>query len=173
MNRGGAFLAGMTALLVAAAMIALRILEWMTGLVVQVSLGQYYSLAILQVLLVVIPFALGYFVSLWIFAPIAPESGLSSVVVRAGLATAVGTAVFFVLALVLGVLGSFGFEGYLFGQYFPTPSFDGSQAGAAVTGALMSAGMTFVGTLPLGVLAAVLLWLRISGRGSSWHTDQV
>jgi hypothetical protein len=158
-NRHGAFVSAVTALLVGVAIIVGRLLEWLIGLVSALSVGQFWGFPIAQVLLVAVPFALGFFVSLWIVAPIAEELRLPHVVTRAILATGVASTLVFVVLAAAGILSSFSWGGSLFGQSFPMPGFDGGGAVGALGGALTSAALTFVATLPLGILAGVLLWL--------------
>ena len=108
--------------------------------------------------LTAIPFGVGFFVSLWLIAPIAEELGLPHVATRAILATGVGATVVFVVHGVLAILGAFSFGGALFGNSFPFPTFDGGGALFGLGTALTTAILTFISTLPLGVLAGVLLW---------------
>ena len=160
-NRHGAFVAAVTALAVAAAIILEQLLQSLVGVLSVLSVGQvpYGFFAFGQVLLVAIPFALGFFVSLWIIAPIAEELRLPHVVTRAILATGVASTVVFVVLAIVGILSAFSWEGAIFGQSFPTTRFDGGGAVGALGRALTSALLTFISTLPLGVLAGVLLWI--------------
>ncbi len=153
-NRHGAFVSAVTALLVGVAMIAAQLLQYLIGLV---ATGQFDGFPILQVLVGIVPFVLGFFVSLWIIAPIAEELRVPHVVTRAILATGVASTVVFIALAVVGIVTVVSFDGYLFGQYFPTPRFDGVPG--AIGRALMSAAFAFVNNLPLGVLAGVLLWI--------------
>ena len=158
-NRHGALVSAVTALLVAAAMVAQRLLEFFIGLLSAVSVGQAYAFPIFQVLLVAVPFAVGFFVSLWIIAPIAEELRLPHVITRAILATGVASTVVFIVLAVAGIVGAFSLQGEFFANSFPAPRFDGAWALNAVLSALTSAALTFVSTLPLGVLAGVMLWI--------------
>lgn len=156
-NRHGAFVSAVTALLVGVALMALRILDYLVGLISSLSVGQYFGFALGQMLLVAIPFAVGFFVSLWIIAPIAEELRLPHVITRAILATGVASTVVFIVLAIVGVLGSLNFDGELFANSFPAVRFDGVPH--ALLSALTGAALTFVSSLPLGVLAGVLLWI--------------
>ena len=156
-NRHGAFVSAVTALIVGAALIVLRFLEFLIGLLATLGQGQPYGFPVVQVMLLAIPFAVGFFVSLWIIAPIAEELRLPHVVTRAILATGVASTVVFIVFAIVNVVGAVSFDGYLFGQSFPTVRFDGVPN--AFGSALVTAALTFVTALPLGVLAGVLLWI--------------
>lgn len=158
-NRHGAFVSAVTALLVGAAMVVTQVLQYLVGLLSSLSVGQPYGFPFLGVLLFALPFAAGFFVSLWIIAPIAEELRIPHVVTRAVLATGVASTAVFIALAITGVIGALGFDGAFFGQAFPFPRFDGANAAGALGRALTSAALTFVGSLPLGVLAGVLLWL--------------
>jgi hypothetical protein len=160
-NRHGAFVSAVTALFVGAAIVVEQGLEYVVGFLSVVGSGQlqYYGFPFGQVLLVAVPFAVGFFVSLWIIAPIAEELRVPHVVTRAILATGVAATLVFVVLAVVGVLSAFSWDGAIFGQSFPTTRFDGSGAANGIGRALTSAALTFVSTLPLGVLAGVLLWI--------------
>ncbi|CAN5245967.1 hypothetical protein BH11ACT5_BH11ACT5_23190 [soil metagenome] len=156
-NRHGAFVSAVTALIVGVALIVLRFLEFLIGLVVTLGQGQLYGFPFLQVMLLAIPFAAGYFVSLWIIAPIAEELRLPHVITRAILATGVASTVVFIVFAITNVIGAVSFDGYIFGQSFPTVRFDSIPN--ALGNALLTGVSIFVSTLPLGVLAGVLLWI--------------
>ena len=153
-KRHGAFVAAMTALLVGVALIVLRLCEYLVSLIA--TFGQAGSFPIIQVLIVAVPFAAGFFVSLWIIAPIAEELRLPHVVTRAILATGVASTLAFVVLAITNIISGVSIDGYLFGQSFPSVRFDGIPY--ALGSALTSAAITFVSNLPLGVLAGVLLW---------------
>lgn len=158
-NRHGAFVAAVTALAVGAALVVEQLLQFFIGLVSAASVGQFYGFPLGRELLVAVPFAVGFFVSLWIIAPIAEELRLPHVVTRAILATGVASTVVFIVLAVAGILGAFSWDGAIFGQSFPTTRFDGAGAVGAIGRALASAAITFLSTLALGVLAGVLLWI--------------
>jgi hypothetical protein len=160
-NRHGAFVSAVTALLVGGAVLAQRFLEYLIGLLTVLSVGQLasYGFPFGQVLLLTLPFAVGFFVSLWIIAPIAEELRLPHVVTRAILATGIASTLVFIALAIVGVLSAFSWDGAIFGQSFPTTRFDGGGAVGALGRALTSAALAFVSTLPLGVLAGVLLWI--------------
>jgi hypothetical protein len=154
-DRHGAFVSGMTALLVGAALVVQALLSAMIGFLS--VLGQQYGVSVWQVLLPAVPFALGFFLGLWIVAPIEDGLRLPQVVVRAILATGIASAVLFVVLAVLGVADAFSLDGNLVGQSFPDVRF--GDVPGALGRALVNAAQTFVTSLPLGVLAGVLLWI--------------
>lgn|GEM_PF-2138275 len=158
-SRHGAFVSAVTAVLVGAAIVVLQVVQALVIFLSAASVGQSYGFALGRELLVAVPFAVGFFVSLWIIAPIAEELRLPHVVTRAILATGVASTVVFIVLAVAGILGAFSWDGAIFGQSFPTTRFDGAGAVGAIGRALTSAAITFVSTLALGVLAGVLLWI--------------
>jgi hypothetical protein len=108
----------------------------------------------------------GFFLSLWLLAPIAAGQRLPGVIGRGAIATAAGAAVMLVLNAVLGVLSAFVTRGSLFGNSFPFPDFNEGNAFYGISSAFSGAFTTLVGALPLGVLAAVLLWLWLRERAA-------
>lgn len=165
-SRRGAFPAAVAALLVGAAIVVEQVLQFFVGFLSALSVGQaqYYGFPFWHALLVAVPFAAGYFLSLWTIAPIAEEQLLPRVIARAVLATAVAAAAVLVALAVGGVLSALSWDGAIFGQSFPLTRFDGGWALSAIGGALTSAAQLLLTTLPLGVLAGVLLWI--------WRKDQ-
>lgn len=154
-NRHGAFAAAVTGLAVGVASIALALAQ---TLVIVVGLLQYpdqnspqlWSSTLGGAALIAIPFSAGFFVSLWIVAPIAEELRIGHVITRAVLATGIASTVVFVLLAILAIGGAV--RGLPLG-------FDGGSAVDGLFRALQSALGTFVSHLPLGVLAGVLLWV--------------
>jgi hypothetical protein len=111
-------------------------------------------------LLEVLPFTLGYFLSLWIIAPITGELRVGHVITRAILATGVGSTLLFVaLGLAGSVIASVTDPGGASASLIAT------QLGYALQAALT----TFVTVLPLGVLAGVFLWLWRSAHPAPHH----
>jgi hypothetical protein len=155
-----------TALLVGGAILAQHILEYVINVFTLLGIGQLqsYGFPLVQVLLLALPFTVGFFVSLWLIAPIAEGLRLPQVVARAILAAGVASAVLFVVLAVVGVATALSWDGAIFGQAFPTTRFDGAGALRGIGRALTSAALTFVSTLPLGVLAGVLLWISRKDR---------
>lgn len=166
-NRHGAFVSAVTGALLGVAVLVLGLLENLVQFVSALAYGVAASdigLAMPEVLgrllLLAVPLALGFFLSLWIIAPIAEELRLPHVITRAILATGVASTVFFIVSAVVGVIGSFAINGSLYSQsLFSVLGFNASSAANALGGALGGALATFVSTLPLGILAGVLLWL--------------
>jgi len=158
LRRHGAFVSAVTALLVAVAILLQGIVQAYIGAVSagQVD-GRTFLAALGYGLLQAIPFAVGYFLSLWIVAPIAEELRIGHVIARAILATGIGVTVFFVVLAVLAITGAFGINGALFANSLGG-FFDLNTAAGGLGRALTSALFAFVSLLPLGVLAGVLLW---------------
>jgi hypothetical protein len=160
-RRHGALVAAVTALAVGATMVLIDIVSWVIGFISVAPYldGQPYAIDVAGLILRSFPFALGFFLSLWIIAPIAEELGIAHVITRAVLATGVGSTVTFIALAIVAILESFSWTGAIFGQSFPLVGLDGGYAvgglGRSLTGALL----LLVQSLPLGVLAGVLLWL--------------
>jgi hypothetical protein len=105
-----------------------------------------------------LPFGVGFFLCLWLIAPLAEELRIGHVITRAILAVGVGATLAFVVLAVTGILGSFVFDSSFFGNSFPFPSYQGASVAQQLGYSLQSAIVGFVSLLPLGVLAGVLLW---------------
>ncbi len=153
-NRHGAFVSAVTALLVFAALMAQEAVQYLISILLT---GQVDGFPFSFIFLIPVPFSVGFFVSLWIIGPIAEELRVPHVVTRAILASGVASTVVFIVLAITGLLGALSFEGSLFANSFPTLRLDGAPA--ALARALATAASTFVSRLPLGVLAGVLLWL--------------
>jgi MFS family permease len=116
-----------------------------------------------------VPFAFGFFVSLWILAPISDELELRFVIARGVLAGAVG----FVIVAIVGVILAFvatvegGGTGSTLGYSWPWEQFGGF--GANVLTVLATSLGLYLSYLPHVMLAAVLLWhwLRTHERSHS------
>ena len=116
--------------------------------------------ALWPTLALAVSFGLGFFVSLWLVAPIAEELRVGHVITRAVLATGIASTLVFIVFSIAGLIGAFSPSGgSLAGFEFPWPRFSGDTAVLALGRALETALQTLVGMLPLGVLAGVLLWL--------------
>jgi hypothetical protein len=98
-------------------------------------------------LLGVLPFAIGVFLSLWMIAPIAAELGTRFVITRGLLATAAGAVVMLIVTLFVDLLRQVaaGFDARSFGI----------EAALDIQGALN----VIIFRSPIVLLAAVLLWL--------------
>jgi len=128
--------------------------------------GPSYVDVLSRLMTVAVPVGVGFFLSLWLLAPITGGQRLLGVIARGAIATAAGTAVMLVLNVLLGVLSAFVTRGSLFGNSFPFPDFNEGNAFYGISSAFSGAFATLVGTLPLGVLAAVLLWLWLRERAA-------
>ncbi|CAN5495355.1 hypothetical protein BH10ACT7_BH10ACT7_24500 [soil metagenome] len=163
-QRHGAFVSAVTAAAVGLVIVVTRIL---TALITVLGVLPYldqissdpWGWGLRDAFLTGIPFALGFFISLWIIAPIAEELRIGHVITRAVLATGVGSSVLFVVLAIMAIAGAFTFGQPMFGNSFQPPGFDTTYVLTGLSGALQGALLAFVGLLPLGVLAGVLLWL--------------
>ena len=165
----GAAVAGVTALAVGLTLVAGRLLITLIALIApESSFGWFaYALPVLgnagllaSLLLEVLPFTLGYFLGLWIIAPITGELRVGHVITRAILATGIGsTLVFIALGLAGSVIASVTDVGGA------SASLVATQLGFALQTALT----TFVTLLPLGVLAGVFLWLWRAAHPAPHH----
>lgn len=160
----GALVSAVTAASVGVAIVVQSLAQTLVGWVgilgqVDGNSGNPVGYALSSSLLTAIPFAIGFFLSLWLVAPIAEELRVGHVITRAVLATGIGATLVFIVLAVLAITGAFSVTGTLFGNTFPGPVFDGGLAAGSLGRALSSAVLTFVGLLPLGVLAGVLLWV--------------
>ena len=97
---------------------------------------------------VLIPFALGVFVALWILAPISDELTVRFVLTRAGLASLAGSLLVIVVDLILGLVWAFS----------PT-GFDSTEFLQSVVEALSTGLHVFIFTTPLVMFAGLMLWL--------------
>lgn len=166
-NRHGAFVSAVTGALVGAAILVMGLLQnlinsaWALGSGLSpADLGLSVPEMAGRVLILAVPFAVGIFLSLWIIAPIAEELRLPHVITRAILATGMGATIYFVVLAVLGLIGAFAINGNPYSQLVVSLiGFDGAGAARAMGSAFATALSLFISTLPLGILAGVLLWL--------------
>lgn len=116
-----------------------------------------------------LPFAFGFFVSLWILAPISDELELRFVIARGVLAGALGFVIVAITGIVLAFVSTIegGGTGSTLGYAWPWEQFGGF--GANVLAVLATSLGLFVSFLPHVILAAVLLWhwLRTHERSHS------
>ena len=105
----------------------------------------------------VLPFALGVYISLWLFAPVSHELDLRFVLTRAGLAAAAGSLVYLVVGLVLALLGWLGIDEGVFQSFGLTGDTPALVQGLfrAITGAVQ----TFISLTPAVMFVVVLLWI--------------
>jgi len=105
-----------------------------------------------------LPFAFGFFVSLWILAPISDELELRFVIARGVLAGAVGFAIVAIVGVILAFVSTIesGGTGSTLGYAWPWEQFGGF--GANVVTVIASSLGLVVSYLPHVILAAVLLW---------------
>lgn len=166
----GAAAAGVTALAVGLALAVGQLLLQLISLIAPYSYFgwfSYYPLPIFadaalvtSLLVGVLPFTLGYFLSLWVIAPITGELRVGHVITRAILATGIGsTMTFIALGLAGSVIASLTDAG---GASAPLVA---TQLGYALQTALGA----FVTLVPLGVLAGVFLWLWRAAHPAPHH----
>ncbi|CAN5302760.1 hypothetical protein BH11ACT4_BH11ACT4_10610 [soil metagenome] len=160
-----AFGSAVTALGVAVAITALLLLRtgiWL-AVALQVPSGDMVASVLGSALLTAVPFGIGFFVCLWIVAPITAQLTIGHVITRAALATVFGAIAVFVTTALLAVLGAFGVAGPLFGNSLGG-FFDAGTAQFGLSQALNGGLGALVEQLALGVLAGVLLWLWMTGQ---------
>jgi ABC-type phosphate transport system permease subunit len=111
----------------------------------------------------VLPLVVGFFLSIWLLAPIASELRLFHVIMRSVLATGVGMTLSFIATAIVSSLRALSFDGGLFGASFPTPFIEGGVA-AVLAQSLASSLSGLVAVLPLGILAGVLAWVWLTAH---------
>lgn len=160
-RRHGAFVSGITGIALVVTLVAQDMVQTATALLSAYgqALPNVFALSLGYALVRAIPFGIGFFLSLWLVAPIAEELRVPHVITRAILATGIGSTVTFVVMAVLAIVDSFSPTGSVFGNSFPFPGFDGGSAAVRVLDALAGAITLFVLRLPLGALAGILLWI--------------
>jgi len=164
LKRHGALVSAVAAACVGVVILLQNILQAMVTWIAylpQASAGQPYWFAevIPGALLAALPFALGFFLSLWLVAPIAEELRVPHVVTRSVLATGIGVTVFFIVQAIVALFRAVNGGGAWFGNSLVWPSFDGGYALSGLAGALSASILFFIAILPLGILAGVLLWM--------------
>ena len=169
-RRHGALVSAVTAASVAGFILVQRLVSSLVGWLSVMPLnagqqGELYDVSpipwiVWPAVVLALAFGVGFFVSLWLVAPIAEELRIGHVISRAVLATGIASTVVFVVFAIYGVVNAFQPSGgSLAGYQFPWPAFSGDAAVFALGQALQQALQTLIGMLPLGVLAGVLLWL--------------
>ncbi len=166
-GRRGVLAATAAALIVLGAQVAQQILSTAVyaGLALTQSngqdvLSQLFPAYLWGLILGVLPFAIGVFLSLWLLAPVAAELHIAHVITRSLLAVAGGAVIVFLVQLVGMLFQSFDRSaGLVFGWasgFFSTLS---SNADWAFSNSLYVALSTAINLIPLTVLAGVLLWI--------------
>ncbi|MGV8884848.1 MAG: hypothetical protein ACOH1T_04570 [Microbacteriaceae bacterium] len=124
----------------------------------------YWQSAASNVMFTALPMAFGVFVSLWIIAPIADSLVLRFVVARSVLAGAIGGLMVFLVGLLAWFVVAVSQTGSLFGNSFPWPVSSPAGLLAPVIDAVTTSLSVFASTLPVALLAGVLLWMWLRGR---------
>lgn len=158
-GRRGLIVAAVTSLIVFGAILAQQVLSALISLAtVPAGSSSFLPLVIEQETVTALtgslPLSVGLFLSLWQLAPIGAELRLAHVLTRALLASGIGSAlVAFVWLVVSGVEAA----GRLFDP--EAAEFALFAFGSAAFAGVQRAGLAFVATTPLILLAGVLLWL--------------
>jgi hypothetical protein len=172
----GALVAAVTAASVGLALLSSRLLLGAVALIAPATVE--YSASYLPVpfaetggfvftmLTSILPFTVGYFLGLWIVAPITEELRIGHVIARAVLATGVGATLWFVTLAVVGVVVAAASTPQILG-IAASPSLIVGQLGYA-----LQTGLTgFITIAPLGVLGGVLLWLWRGANPAPHHIE--
>lgn len=135
-------------------------------------LGQYSWLSYFGYgfLTSVVPFVIGFFLSLWLVGPIAEALGVGHVIARSVLATGIGATLVFVVRAIANVVTSLTLDGEVFANSFPGVSI--VPGIPTLLGDALTAGLVqYVALLPLGVLAGLLLWLWRRANPAAFHIE--
>ena len=163
-RRRGALAAAVTALGVGGALVAMLVVQQaitMIGLIGQQGSGIEVVLwggLASDLALTILPFTAAYFLALWLVAPIAAELGLRHVIARAVLATGIAATAVFLVRAIVGIVRSLTWDRPVFSNSFPEVDVVTSIPGELLS-ALQGSLFLFFSLLPLGILAAVFLWL--------------
>lgn len=163
-RRRGAVPALVTALGVGVTLVAMFFLQqiiMLMGLVRANDLGievVFWGGVVSDLTITILPFTVGYFLGLWLVAPIAEQLALRHVIARAVLTTGIAATVVFVVRSVVSIVQVVVLDRPLFSNSFPIVSALTDVPGQLLS-ALQGSLVMFVTVLPLGVLAVILLWL--------------
>lgn len=127
------------------------------------SAGALVTMLLLWVPSTGLPFATGIFLVLWLVAPLRRSHPLAQVVVRGLVASVAGGVLVLIAHTMFAVARGFELSGSLFGARFPA-RYDASVVVNELGVAVQAAVSTWVGAVPLVVLAVVLHWLWRRGR---------
>lgn len=152
----GALVAAVTALAVGLTILVGRVLLALVRLLepptATTPIVAWFALA------TILPFTVGYFLALWVIAPITHELRVGHVITRSMLATGVGATLWFVT---LGLIGAITM------MSIGAPGEIAPQLGYALASALTA----LITLLPLGVLGGVLQWVWRTGHPSEHHIE--
>ncbi|GAA3741841.1 hypothetical protein GCM10022239_16830 [Leifsonia bigeumensis] len=166
-GRRGVVAAAIAALIVVTVEVVLQLVitSLGTGILLMQGSGSgnvpyLFPASLVNLVLGVLPFAIGVFLSLWLLAPVAAELHIAHVITRALLAVAAGALIVFIVRLLGSLFTNFDESaGYVFGWASGLFSTVSSNAGWAFAQSLYSALTTAINLIPLTVLACVLLWV--------------
>lgn len=112
-------------------------------------------------------FVVGVFLTLWLISPIAAGLRLTTVILRGVLISAGGAVLVLVAILLFGLSEAIG------GLIGLQTGLDIGTAVQSVGSGIWSAGGYFVGTTPLVVLAAILLWIWLARHPSNTPVSEI
>lgn len=152
----GALVAAVTALGVGLALVVGRVLLALVELLEPTTATT--PIVAWLVLATILPFTVGYFLALWVIAPITHELRVGHVITRSVLATGIGATLWFVP---LGAIGAIAMV------RIGAPGEIAPQLGYALASALTA----LITLLPLGVLGGVLQWVWRTGHPAQHHIE--
>lgn len=176
----GAAAAAVTAAAVAAWLFLTNLISNLIGLITVSSAPGLYDIDygaylwgdfLTRLFVFVLPITLGIFLSLWAVAPISEVLGLGHVITRSVLAVGIGATLHFVFKTIADVIGALSTDRPLFSNSFPEVSYNGPGIVFVITQVLQSALTSFVGLLPLVVLAGILLWHWRKANPPQFHVE--
>jgi len=152
----GALVAAVTALGVGLALVVGRVLLALVELLEPTTATT--PIVAWLVLATILPFTVGYFLALWVIAPITHELRVGHVITRSILATGVGATLWFISLAVIATI-TFASAG------------DIEEIAPQLGYALASALTALITLLPLGVLGGVLQWVWRTGHPAQHHIE--
>jgi hypothetical protein len=127
-----------------------------------------FAVYVQGIVLGVLPFVIGVFLSLWLVLPISAKQSLVRVIGASLLAVVIGTVLVFVVALAGSLFGGFDESaGRVYGWVSGLLSSASVNAGRAVVQTLYSAASLAISLVPLTVLGGVLSWNIARGNKDS------
>ena len=155
----GALAAAVTALTVGLVLALARVL--ITLIELEPFAGVWFGL-----LTGILPFTVGYFIGLWVVAPITEQLRVGHVITRSILATGIGATLWFVVLGLTGVVGAIAASSDVLG-IAASPGLIGAQLGYALQEALVA----LIALLPIGVLGGVLQWVWRTAHPAEHHIE--
>jgi hypothetical protein len=177
LRRRGALVAAVTALSLGLLLLAqdlLPLVVWVLAYAQQQGDGEVSPLVLVLIGAATkqLPFAVGFFFSLWLVRPIVEQLRLLHVITRSVLATGIGVALLFVVGSIVSIARSSTVSGAIFGNSFPRLTVPGGIP--PLLGEQLEQGFTaFISFVPVGILAGVLLWLWRKTHPPRFHAEGV